>query len=196
MLLYTKAGLHLYINSFHHVYLNYFFRYVTHIGDGIFIAALILLLVFIRYRYALLLACSYLLSSLITQFLKKFIFHDFERPKKFFEDVAGLYYVPGVELHSFNSFPSGHATTAFALFFCLALIVQQHSLKLICFIMALTVTFSRLYLSQHFFIDIYFGSLIGIASTLLIYYFIQTSKKLNQSQWIDKSLLNTVFKSK
>ena len=176
ILFYSKIDLHLYINSFHNVYLNYFFRFATHAGDGLFIAVLVLLLAFFRCRYALLLASSYLLSSLIAQFLKKVIFPDFARPKKFFENIAELYYVPGIELHSFNSFPSGHATTAFALFFCLTLMVKQHFLKLVCFITALIVAFSRVYLSQHFFIDIYFGSIIGVVSTLLVYHFIQNSK--------------------
>ena len=191
MFFFTKSELHLYFNSIHHPFTDYFFRFVTHIADGLFVGAIILFLVFIRYRYALFLGLSFLFSSLIAQFFKKIVFPDFDRPKKFFESIAELHYVPGVELHSFNSFPSGHATSSFVLFCCLAFIVNSKYLKFTFFIIALTVALSRVYLSQHFFMDIYFGSIIGVVSTFAAYYIIQNTRKLNENIWLDKSLMDS-----
>jgi membrane-associated phospholipid phosphatase len=68
-----------------------------------------------------------------------------------------------------RSFPSGHATSAFALFLCLAFLSANRYIKLISFMSACFIAFSRVYLSQHFLIDIYFGSIIGSTGAIAFY---------------------------
>jgi membrane-associated phospholipid phosphatase len=77
--------------------------------------------------------------------------------------------VRDLELLGFNSFPSGHALSAFALFFCLLFVSRSHFLKILFFILALLAAYSRVYLSQHWLIDIYVGSIIGFLFSLLFY---------------------------
>ena len=91
-------------------------------------------------------------------------------------------------MHSFHSFPSGHTAVAFGLFCLLALISSNKMIGVVCFFIALFVAFSRVYLSQHFFLDIYIGSLIGVVATVLSYLYINGSPKVNSKSWIDNSL--------
>ena len=98
--------------------------------------------------------------------------------------------VPGFENYLYNSLPSGHSTSAFTTFLCLALIIENKAMKFGLFMMALTVGFSRVYLSQHFLNDVYAGSLIGVITSFLIYQFIFISERTKNALWMEKSLRN------
>lgn len=181
----SKADTHLGFNAFHNSFCDSLFYYVTFLGDGIIALLVVIMLLAIRFRFALIVGLSNIISALMTQLLKHTVFSDAVRPKKFFEGIQDLYLVPGVENHMYNSFPSGHATCAFSLYFALALIVKNKTYKVVFFILALLAGYSRIYLSQHFFEDVYIGSLIGVSITLSVFYFIQNREK----NWIDKSLI-------
>lgn len=90
---------------------------ITHLGDGIFVILTGILILSVRIKYGLLVLMSYSLSGLLVQLLKNTVFDDFDRPFKYFEDTSHLHAVEGLNIHIYNSFPSGHATSAFALFF-------------------------------------------------------------------------------
>ena len=81
--------------------------------------------------------------------------------------MADLHFIDGVNLHSNFSFPSGHSTAAFSTFFFLALIARKPILQVMLFSVGLLVAFSRVYISQHFFEDIYVGGIIGASFTFL-----------------------------
>jgi membrane-associated phospholipid phosphatase len=76
------------------------------------------------------------------------------------------------------SFPSGHTATFFAFFFSLSIICCAENIKgknilsFLCFLCATFGAYTRIYLSQHFALDIFAGILIAILSTLLLYYFL------------------------
>ncbi len=165
----TKPGIHLWINQFHTPFLNFFFKYVTYLGDGLFLIVPALILLFVSLRHFVFLLTAYLSTGLVAQILKRFFFDGVVRPTRYFEGIADLPLVNGVKMLGSHSFPSGHATSAFALFLCLALITKSKPDKLMCFVLATLVAFSRVYLSQHFLIDVYFGSLIGCAGALAFY---------------------------
>jgi membrane-associated phospholipid phosphatase len=154
----------------------------------------VIILLAIKYKYAFIVGISNIISALITQTLKQTVFAHAVRPKKFFEGIHDLYFVPGVENYLYNSFPSGHSTCAFSLYFALALLVKNKILKLLFFIVALLIGYSRIYLSQHFFEDVYAGSIIGVTTTIIVYYFIQNFIQKNNNSWIEQSLI-TSFKS-
>jgi membrane-associated phospholipid phosphatase len=187
LILNTKVEIQLSFNHYHNSFFDNFFYYATYCGDGLAAVLVVIILLSIKYRYAFIVGVSNIISALITQTLKQTIFADVVRPKKFFEGIHNLYFVPGVDNYLYNSFPSGHSTCAFSLYFALALLAKNKTLKLLYFIVALLVGYSRIYLSQHFFEDVYAGSLIGIFTTIIVYYYIQKSNK----GWLEQSLVNS-----
>jgi len=95
--------------------------------------------------------------------------------------------VEGINLYSGNSFPSGHSSTFFVFFTCIALLLayryrhiseQDHQKRFLIGLVLLMLlalaalgAFSRVYLSQHFLSDICVGSIIGFATPCLMFYF-------------------------
>lgn len=177
ILLTTKSALHLFFNSYHASFFNYFFYYITYLGDGFTATIVTILLLMIRYRYAIIVALSCLLASAITQVLKHYVFYDSLRPKKFFEGIADLHLLSHVENYSYNSFPSGHTTVAFALCTSITFFVQNNTFKLMLFILAFLIGYSRVYISQHFFEDVYAGTIIGTTISCLVYLLLQNMNK-------------------
>jgi len=187
LLSFSKTELHILSNKANSNFFDYFFKYATNLGDGAIIAILTIVLLFIKYRYAIVFLSGSLLTAGIINLLKKVLLGDVFRPSKYFEmyETYQLHFVEGVKLHSIHSFPSGHTGTAFNLFFMLALISPGKWLKLFWFLMAAVVGYSRIYLSQHFLIDITVGSVIG--TTIILLTFFQLSK--SEKTWLDKSLI-------
>ena len=108
--------------------------------------------------------------TIVVQSFKKIFFSDMVRPANVFSDIYELYLVPGVNIHHFNSFPSGHTASAVGIFFMPSLMTKNKSLQFLFFLIALLTAYSRVYLSQHFLVDIYFGSLISTIICLLMFY--------------------------
>lgn len=181
----NKAALHIAFNKFHNSFFDSFFYFATFLGDGFSASLVAIMLLVIRFRFFLIVALSNIFASGITQLLKHTVFSDVSRPKLFFQGIHDLYFVPGVENYLYNSFPSGHSTCAFALYFSLALIVKQKQYKMLFFLIAFIAGYSRIYLSQHFLQDVLAGSLIGVLSALLFYYIFQKS----QHRIMDKNLV-------
>jgi membrane-associated phospholipid phosphatase len=75
------------------------------------------------------------------------------------------------EQHSNFSFPSGHSTAAFSVCIFLALISNNKKWGYFYGVLAILISFSRVYLSQHYFIDILVGSILGTTITFFIYYY-------------------------
>ena len=182
----SKADTHLEFNSYHSSFFDIFFRYVTNLGDGVTAVLIVIILLVVKFRYAVIVGLANIISTGITQTLKHTLFSDVVRPKKFFEGIHDLYFVPGVDNYLYNSFPSGHSTCAFSLYFSLALIIENKRYKLLLFVLAFLVGYSRIYLSQHFLEDVYAGSIIGVVTSFIVFYFIQKSKR----GWLEKSLIS------
>jgi membrane-associated phospholipid phosphatase len=144
------------------------------------------------YRWSIIFTTSVVLSNLAVFIGKHMIFYEAYRPSKYFElyEKYKLHLVQGVSLHSLHSFPSGHTTTAFTLFIMLAFLVRNNSLKFLCFIVALLTGYSRIYLSQHFLVDVLVGSVIGVTSVLITWHLLDG---YNQS-WFDDSLVSGIRK--
>ncbi|MFO7658667.1 MAG: phosphatase PAP2 family protein [Bacteroidales bacterium] len=183
-----KSSVHLCINSANNRFFDFFFRHTTHLGDGLFAVIVAILLLFFSYRGSLFILASYLTGGVFVQLLKKFIFNDVGRPVKFFEGIINLHLAEGVKMRHYMSFPSGHSATAFGLFLCLAILTENKGLKALALVMALIISFSRIYLSQHFLNDVYFGSLIGVVCTIIAYRFVY----LAPGKWADKGLVDTI----
>ncbi|MGM0621839.1 MAG: phosphatase PAP2 family protein [Bacteroidota bacterium] len=189
LLTHNKAELHLISNNNHSLFFDQFFRYATWLGDGVMIAIVGVVLLFVRFRYAI----GFLIGSLVTagivNLFKKVLLDDMYRPSKYFElfEETKLHLIEGVNLHSLQSFPSGHTATAFSVFFFLALILKSKPLKFSMFLLAIIVAYSRVYISQHFLIDITVGSIIAVLVMFLTYLWMNSWNK----EWLDNSVLST-----
>ncbi|MFH0893143.1 MAG: phosphatase PAP2 family protein [Bacteroidota bacterium] len=180
-----KTPFHRVINQFNAPFSDEFFKLYTHAGDFVFSVVIILLLAFIQLRYAIMLAIATVSSSLFAQFLKRLVFPDADRPIKHLYDFPGdFHFVDGIRLMWNHSFPSGHTVSAFAACLCLAFIVRKMGWQWLCLFAALLVSYSRIYLSQHYLEDVYFGSLIGVSFGLLAVFIMQKWNK----PWMDKPL--------
>jgi len=191
-LLFPREQIHMVINRWHSPFLDYLFRGWTHLGGGWVIAGLIVLYLFIRIRISLVLTAAYAMSGISAQLLKKLVFREVPRPVKYFELHNlnfDLYLVPGVKILYWNSFPSGHAAAAFGMFFGLALF-QKKSYQWILLIVAAGVAYSRMYLSQHFLMDVAGGMFLGLLFGWVAGWWIGRY----QNSWIDKPLSSIIFK--
>lgn len=187
LLAFPKAELHILSNQANSPFFDYFFKYATNLGDGAMIAILTIVLLFIKYRYAIAFLLGSLLTSGFINLFKKVILDKVYRPSKYFElyESYQLHFVDGVELHSLQSFPSGHTGTAFNVFFMLALIAPSKPLKVFLFGIAALVGYSRVYLSQHFLVDITIGSLIGTSFIFCAFWWLSKQER----SWLDKSII-------
>ncbi len=186
LFIYPKDELHIAVNRYHNSLFDYFFKYITHLGHGYFVAAVGIVMLLYRYRASLQILISGAITGIIVFVLKRYVFDNSPRPLEYFKGMYELYLVEGVKVHHWHSFPSGHSAGTFALFFSLALITQTRLLKLNYIMIALLAAFSRVYLSQHFLVDTLAGSAIGIIVAFFTWYFLQGSNKT----WLEKSILS------
>ena len=236
LLTWDKLTVFLFINKHHHPFLDKFFYYITHLGNGIAYGLLIIGLIFLKVPYKKLLIgiASFCAMSVIVQFLKRVIFYHDLRPIKFIElaeEAVHLHLVDNVEVLTHLSFPSVHAATIFAAacFLCListrkskevislvsgedvtelirdtefhsnpvntvafttlllsSITINRSSLySLFLLLIAVLVAYSRVYLCQHFYTDVYIGALIGGWTTFFVYAF-----------WIDRTIPGWLAKTR
>ncbi len=147
---------------------------------------MVILFLFFSYKKAIWLALSFLSSAIITQALKS-IFNA-PRPKLFLPDFNLLHQVTDITIHTSRSFPSGHATSAFALAFCLSYFAKTNIVGLFFCLIGVVAAASRIYLLQHFLIDVLLGSVIGVVVSFLVCTLLNNSA-LHKKSWINNSLL-------
>ena len=187
--LFPKTELHLLLCQPHTTSLDTIVPIITNLVDWLPYLC-VLLLLFYRAGWATFLASNLLLSTLIVQPIKHIVCAP--RPLTWFAenmpDVT-LPLVEGVKMNLWLSFPSGHTTTFFVLFFSLSIILCAENIKgknilsFICFLCATFGAYTRIYLSQHFALDIFAGILIAVFSTLCLYFFLV--KKTRNTQFWD-----------
>ena len=192
-LLYIPQGeLHLLLCDHHTHARDIFFRYYTHVAEWFPYVICVALLLFGRIGDGAFASAAMLLSALSTQLFK----HIFNAPRPLswfdlFMPDTQLPLVEGVKMNYWYSFPSGHTTTFFALFFALSIISGQHLaakpsagkatsrqgelsaavilLQVAFFALAALGGYSRIYLSQHFAADVLAGMAVGIVITTICY---------------------------
>ena len=124
---------------------------------------------------------NFSLSTLFTQIPKRFIWDTISRPIASGIPLNELHTVPGVMMHSWNSFPSGHTATAFTLFLLTIYLFPTKWVFAIGAIFAMICAYSRVYLGQHFPMDLGGGILVAVMSvqlSIMIVQKISNSKKL------------------
>ncbi len=171
-----QLALHAAINAHHVVAADLFFRFATHLADGVVPTLLSLLLLWKDVRSFLMMGASCGFSAIITQVLKQFVFDDHDRPARFREALGEMDWVSGIELNNYFSFPSGHATAAWAMCLALAVIIGKARWSWPLVILAGLLSFSRVYLSQHFTEDILFGAVIGTFTGWAVHWWLYVSE--------------------
>lgn len=183
----SQAELFMMVNRHNTPFLDKFFYFATYLGDGVFFIVIMLILALFSYRKAVLGVIIFLVTSLFTQLLKRAFFVDQLRPYARLRGEYELHIPAGVEPLSMNSFPSGHTTTAFSLAIFLVLVSSGKLHWAIMLGLAIIAGYSRIYLTHHFPIDVWVGSIIGTFGTVLLYYWL--NDKLAE-RITDKGLLN------
>lgn len=191
---FEKGELELAINKYHTAFWDFFFSNITYLGDGVFIVFLVIVLFFWKVYYGILGVATFSVSAVVSQSMKRLIFDDWPRPSKFFQDLTDIHYIEGLDIHSWFSFPSGHTSGAFTAFCLLALLTKNKYVEVSMFILALLVGVSRVYLMQHFFMDIYAGAIIGIFVTVVIYHLIHHKTNLPEKPNLQRPFFDLLRK--
>ncbi len=185
-LLFTeKEFLNLWLNQHCNPFLDTFFKYATHLGNAWLLLPLLIFALSRNYFLSLVLVVAAVLESFFVQVvLKNGFFSDIVRPIKYISQSDLLHRVEGVSIHSLHSFPSGHTQTVFLIFTFLVLFCKRTAMAYVLFFVAALVSLSRVYLLQHFFVDIWVGSIIGYGFLVLILFaFYKYSSLFTNPKW-------------
>ena len=168
----TRLDQMTWVNSHHVLWADYMFRFFTSLAEVFLPIALAIYFYNRKRAFFVPFLTSYAVSTLIIQGIKHLIFPNALRPITYFANLhLPWYLVPGVDVHTQNSFPSGHTSAAWFMFFWFALLGKSRLWGLFMALAAIGVAYSRIYLMQHFPIDVTFGAGIGFLSSALVYYF-------------------------
>ncbi len=189
-LLYVPKGeLHLLLCDRHTPARDLFYRYYTTMAEWFPYIVCGAVLLFGRIGDGIFASAAMIGSSLSTQVLKHII--NAPRPITWFGEhmpEVELPLVEGVRMNHWFSFPSGHTTSFFALALVLCILLTRggwrgrkdsidrrnsiyrgYVLQLLLFVAATLGAYSRIYLSQHFALDVLAGIMVGVSITLLCY---------------------------
>ena len=187
--IFDKVSFFILLKQWHHPAADYIALYLTWLGDGVTYLVLLLMVALFHTscRKLIIMGGSFLCMSIVVQLLKRVFFSYMLRPMAFFPIDGSLYLVDGVRLLKDLSFPSGHAATIFVLISLIQLLSRSKKkiYSIILLGLALMVAYSRIYLCQHFYIDVYVGAWIGIISAVAIY---SCSLYVNGPDWLDRSI--------
>lgn len=174
-----KGELHLYLCDRHTYARDIFYKYYTKVAEWFPYLLCLTILLLGRIGDGLFATSAMALSALTTQLIKHIV--NAPRPITWFATNMphiSLPLVDGVEIHSWFSFPSGHTTSFFALLFVIAILSSQYThkttaylIQTLCFILAALGGYSRIYLNQHFALDVLGGIIVGIGIGIACYAF-------------------------
>ena len=176
-MLWGKNEAFLYLNANLGPLADKVFEYSSYLAEGWIWIPYFIVLVGLYKKDTAFILMNFLVSTLLTQFAKNYIFNTAMRPMASGLDATQIHTVLGVEIHSLNSFPSGHTATAFTLFILTTYLFPNKYALSIGIVYAIVCGYSRIYLAQHFPLDLAGGIFVALL-TLPISIFIR--QKLNK----------------
>ncbi|MBL8009687.1 MAG: phosphatase PAP2 family protein [Flavobacteriales bacterium] len=181
-----QVALHAAVNRWHAPWSDALLSVLTHLADGLVPVVIAAVLLFVgTWRTFLLLGLSTGVSAIVVQVLKRQVFADHDRPVMFANDMPMLHLVDGVAMNHHFSFPSGHATCAFAMGLALAVMDGAPRRAPLWALGAAVLAFTRVYLSQHFTEDVLAGAGLGVvtgsAAWLILY-----RTRWARAPWLDR----------
>lgn len=161
-------------------FLTNIIRIITHLGDPIIVTSITILLVIIpntRKKVGYPMAAAVIVSEALNLILKEIFAR--ERPN-----------ILQLVNETTYSFPSGHAMINITVYTMLGIFAIKYirskkikiSVVIMCIIMPLIISFSRVYLGVHYAGDVLGGMLLGFAVTVFIYALLKKEEKLLQAK--------------
>ncbi|UOF94428.1 MAG: phosphatase PAP2 family protein [Bacteroides sp.] len=178
---FDKLKIFNWINSYKHEFITLVLSYLTYLGHAyIFIFGMIF--VIYKKKYIIPLTISCIISVLIVSIMKKYLFIHYIRPSIIDNAININNYIFNIQYNS--SFPSGHAIVAFSFWNIINFILIDINIYITSylFILSSLISYSRIYLSHHFYIDIYIGSIIGSIISIFSWYLSSLIIKNTQSR--------------
>lgn len=164
------------VNSWHTPSLDIFFSTITNLGHGLIIVPFLLISLFQRFYFSFSVLSNALLQGVFVSLCKRILFHNALRPINFLSNLS-IHKIEGVDIHRFMSFPSGHTVTIFGLCFLFSMYTKSKVHTIFFLLMASSVGLSRIYLLQHFSMDVAMGALLGVSCSMGVYYFFESVPK-------------------
>lgn len=177
---FAKGEVVLAINKIHTSFLDKFFVGISSIGNTLSIFLFLVIVLRYKLKFLSFFILAFLIESTIVILCKHLVFDGAPRPYLLFEAkgiLSQINFVEGIRVNKRDSFPSGHTAYAFliATFFALKIKKMLTAIGLCLF--AMLVGISRMYLVQHFFMDVFAGAMVGISSAYLAIILVKNSKK-------------------
>jgi membrane-associated phospholipid phosphatase len=162
VLLYDKSISLLYINSHFTSTCDVLMYHITRLPELAYIIFVVILGLFTEKRMFLSIVISMSLCAIMIILFKHYFFSDFNRPYHWLNDSkTPFHHVSKIRLHSNNSFPSGHTMAAFASLALVGFVSKNGWVQFLLFLLACLSGYSRVYVAQHYLMDVYAGALIG-----------------------------------
>lgn len=175
-----KGDVVLAINKYHSPILDVFFRKISSLGNTLSVFLFLAIVLRFKLKFLYFFVLAFLIESAIVIVCKQLIFNGAPRPYLFFEAkdlLSQINFVDGVSVNKRNSFPSGHTAYSFLIATYFALKVKKLLPAIGFCLMATLVGVSRMYLVQHFFVDVFTGAIVGILSAYLAIIIVKSSRK-------------------
>lgn len=160
-------------NSFRNPILNPIMIFITHLGDkGLFWIALTLLM--LGFRKTRKVGVASMISMVIGLIVVNIVLKNWVARVRPYELIEGLNLM--IEKQHDFSFPSGHATNSLA---CAWVMFRMMDKKfgIPALVMALLISFSRLYVAVHYPTDVFAGIVVGIVAAELAMIIVDALKK-------------------
>lgn len=182
LVFYKKEESLLFINGHYNIWLDLFMYHITRLPEISFVVFVVFLGSFTQRRYFLAIVTSLIVCVLVIVFSKYFLFSDQLRPYSWLsKNNVVFHHVPNISLHSNGSFPSGHTMAAFCALALAGFISGSGFVQFLFFILALLAGYSRVYVAQHYLIDVYAGALTGFTIAYIIFSVIE--RKFSTPYW-------------
>jgi membrane-associated phospholipid phosphatase len=164
------------INGLHNRFLDHFFTVITNFGNGVIFIPFVVVFLFSKVYVSMALVTEAISHGVIVSIFKRILFAHADRPIAYLNRQL-LYFIPNIDVHTSMSFPSGHSTTIFGLAVFLALYYKNKFLTVALFFLAVLVGISRIYLVQHFGLDVTAGAFIGTITGIITYHSFESLPK-------------------
>lgn len=150
--------------------LDVFFKYYTNTALGGTFVIIAIIYFCISKQKGIIVSVSGILILLTSIICKQILFQDFPRPTAEIPLSDFSHIIPDFEYAKRFSFPSGHTMSAFGMATVLSFLISNKSIQILLFVYAISIAFSRMYLLQHFYMDVYAGAIIGYGIVAITIY--------------------------
>ncbi|MFT7120363.1 MAG: membrane-associated phospholipid phosphatase [Neolewinella sp.] len=183
------------INGFRSPFWDVFFKVGTQFAEPVAYGAILTAVTAFSYRRGLFAIITGITAGIFAGSLK-FLFSQPRPMRWIFDNLNEVWHSLNLFEENYrnwseiSSFPSGHATSAFALYAFIALTAKRARtrVQIICLFLATMVAFSRMYLLHHFLRDITAGAALGLVLGIII--FIVNQRAYPHSSWMDRGWLD------